>query len=552
MLLEELQEQKLRERAERTGVWYDLVSFLAVRRDLSAIEDVYRRLPISHERDRAICEVFLQEISPVPPNHLHARLHQVNDPWLYYTHTKGLLRKDHVAEALSLAREHLVRNPHDTTCINLIYRYLLKAGEKSLAQLLLDTTLGANPIQKDMEYLLNAASQTPLYLDTFPKRFSISFYLPVYNVEHHLAYTLEAVFGQNYPLYEVIVANDASPDRSREIAQAYPVKIVDHPENRGLAAARNTAFHTAAGDFVATVDTDAYPTPHFLRNIMMEFENGDPRIAGAGGRFLELYREQPADLYRSRYLHQDGGEHRECPAPMLFGCNTVFRKDDVLSVGGYDEKYRTHGEDADISRRLADAGFWLLYTPHGVAYHMRRDTPETVLQTRWKYYFWYLEENGYYASPTQLVHLFLEYVKVCASRIQKDINDHCESLLYLHVLMVVHNTFLDLRQAQLEKTFTPAQARGLQQTLWNAFLEIDREFDGNLAPAIMRDTTHLLVGSPTIEPPPQTGLFAEGFSVFLAHLKSILSKDIYPLICQSAATCEQVYRLQKTEKAEHP
>lgn len=546
MTPEQYQLEKLQERATRTGVYYDLVSFLAAQRDMQGVEEIYRRLPISHERDRAICEVFLQETGLRSLTRLHALLQKVNDPWLLYSHTKFLLRTGRISEAMTLARENLAHNQRDTVCINLICRYLLAAGEKSLARLLADASLGANPVQKDVERLFDARTPPDLFLETFPRIFSIAFYLPVYAVERFLRFALEAVFGQNYPLKEVLVINDASPDYSREIAETFPVKIVDHPTNRGLAAARNTAFATASSELVATVDTDAYPTPDFLRNIVMEFENSDPQIVGVGGRFLELFREKPADLYRARYLHQDGGLHRECPAPMLFGCNTVFKRADVIRIGGYNEKYRTNGEDADISRRLTSAGLWLTYTPHAITYHRRTDTPESVLQTRWKYYFWYLEENGYYASTPQLAHLFLEYVRACSTRIQKDITENHVSLLYLHVLMVVHNTFLDLLQSEKEKTFSPEQVRGLQQAIRDVFTEVDKEYGGTLSQFVLRDTAHLLLPAPAQELP-QTGLFAEGFRVFLAHLKSLLSRDIYPLICQSADLCELEYGRKTTE-----
>ena len=535
------QERRLREHAERAGEWYNLAVFLSVRRAWQEIDEIRKKIPASHSRDRLACDLVLCDIEQTPPAVLLSRLIEVNQVWCYYTFAKYLLRRGQVGETLALAKEMLFRNPRSVSVVNLALQFLVSVGEINLARLVLETTLGANPVQRDMEeFLQNPSSLPELYLDTAPRCFSVTFYLPMFRVEPYLRYSLEAVFSQNYPLAEVMAIDDGSPDASREIAAAYPTRVLDHGSNRGLGAARNTAFRVAQSDFVATVDTDAYPAPDYLLRAMMEFENASTRVAGVGGRLVELHRERPADLYRARYLLQDGGICRECPAPMLFGCSTVFRREAVLAVNGYGEQFRTNAEDADISRRLLEAGHWLVYTPELVAYHMRRDSPESVMQTRWRYYFWYLHQHNCYTSPTTLGHILNEYVKICEARLRQDRAEGRNVLLYLHVLMLVHSTFLDLNQAREEGMLSREQCAAYQNALWNVFSNMDAEFGGDLLDYIRRDTQHLFCGAPQ---PAKTrnAFFDEVFHAFLSQVSALLPRELYLAVGKSRRRVDDHY-----------
>lgn len=89
--------------------------------------------------------------------------------------------------------------------------------------------------------------------------------VPVYGVEKYIERCARGLFEQTYPDLEYVFVNDCTPDNSMEVLKKvmedYPdrkdaIKIVDHAKNRGLAAARNTAYDNATGDFVTIVDSD--------------------------------------------------------------------------------------------------------------------------------------------------------------------------------------------------------------------------------------------------------------------------------------------------------
>ena len=92
----------------------------------------------------------------------------------------------------------------------------------------------------------------------------LSFVVPAYNEEAYLPACLESILTQIDPATsglapgtcEIIVVNNASTDRTREVALRYPgVTVVDEPR-KGLTFARQAGFAASTGDLIANVDSD--------------------------------------------------------------------------------------------------------------------------------------------------------------------------------------------------------------------------------------------------------------------------------------------------------
>lgn len=101
----------------------------------------------------------------------------------------------------------------------------------------------------------------------------ISIVIPVYKVSAYIADCLRSVCEQTYPHIEVILVNDATPDDSMEQAapwiqkmqeRGYTVQVVNHPENKGLSAARNTGIKAATTEWVYFLDSDDELTPQCI------------------------------------------------------------------------------------------------------------------------------------------------------------------------------------------------------------------------------------------------------------------------------------------------
>lgn len=90
-----------------------------------------------------------------------------------------------------------------------------------------------------------------------PDHFSVI--IPAYNGARYLGQAIQSVLEQTYPHFEVIVVDDASPDHTGRVAQAFDdarVKYVRHETNRGAVAARYTGVCASTGDVIALLDQD--------------------------------------------------------------------------------------------------------------------------------------------------------------------------------------------------------------------------------------------------------------------------------------------------------
>ena len=95
----------------------------------------------------------------------------------------------------------------------------------------------------------------------------VSILVPVYGVERYIERCTESLMEQTYEDIEYIFVDDATPDRSIEILEdvvaRYPkrrsqVRILQHKNNKGISAARNTAVAAAVGMYMLHVDSDDY------------------------------------------------------------------------------------------------------------------------------------------------------------------------------------------------------------------------------------------------------------------------------------------------------
>lgn len=88
----------------------------------------------------------------------------------------------------------------------------------------------------------------------------VSIIVPVYNVERYLDCCLESIRSQTWPWLEIIVVEDGSTDGSLACLQPHladpRVRLLQHPRNAGLSAARNTGIAAAGGEYVLFVDSD--------------------------------------------------------------------------------------------------------------------------------------------------------------------------------------------------------------------------------------------------------------------------------------------------------
>lgn len=101
--------------------------------------------------------------------------------------------------------------------------------------------------------------------------------IPVHDGEAYLAEAIESVLAQTVPCGQLVVVDNASSDRSAEIARGYErVELVSEPQ-LGIGPARNAALAAARGDYLAFLDADDLWVPDKTARQLAAFE-ADPEL----------------------------------------------------------------------------------------------------------------------------------------------------------------------------------------------------------------------------------------------------------------------------------
>jgi len=209
---------------------------------------------------------------------------------------------------------------------------------------------------------------------------SVSLIIPAYNAEKYIGFTIESLIRQSHADLEIIVVDDGSTDRTREIACGYAEtddRITVLPQkNLGVATARNTGIEVAKGEFVGFIDADDIWHSTAVAKMLSRFEGASPDLG--------VVYTWSADINEENRV--TGGVHaskaRGHVYPLLIFHNflgnassTIIRKRCLEEVGGYRPEFDLGCEDFDLYLRLASRFEFDVVPEFLVAY---RRTPEAM------------------------------------------------------------------------------------------------------------------------------------------------------------------------------
>ena len=228
-------------------------------------------------------------------------------------------------------------------------------------------------------------------VDTTPTTFSdtVSPHVAVVITSHDravlLATAIKSVQLQTIDRWECIVVDDGSTDGSVAVAQRFAdadsrIRVVEHSECRGLAAARNSGVRVASAPAVCFLDDDDFLLRDSLETRWNALASQPSDVAGAFCDWVNTDPEVGLEVFdEPRTPHRRGtvtfatfrrGTPFIATAPLL-------RSEVLRSVGGFDESFR-RAEDAELWLRILRGGFRFVDAGHvGVAY--RRSPNSMVL-----------------------------------------------------------------------------------------------------------------------------------------------------------------------------
>ena len=117
-----------------------------------------------------------------------------------------------------------------------------------------------------------------------PDEISVSVIVPAFNMELFIEECLRSLFEQTVDRLEIIVVDDGSTDRTREIVESLvppegkSLRLISKP-NGGLSSARNAGMKAAQGRWIGFVDADDWVASSMYSVLLSEAESAGAELA---------------------------------------------------------------------------------------------------------------------------------------------------------------------------------------------------------------------------------------------------------------------------------
>lgn len=166
------------------------------------------------------------------------------------------------------------------------------------------------------------------------KNTKISVIVPVYNREKFIGRCLRSLLSQSMGLnnFEILLVDDGSTDATNKIYESFSdeIRIIKHKKNLGLPSALNTGIKKAKGRYVVRVDSDDYVNSEFLQILFLFIAENPKYDAVACDYYIVNDREQTI-------------KRVNCSKSPI-GCGIMFKTENLVEIGLYNEKFFLHEE----------------------------------------------------------------------------------------------------------------------------------------------------------------------------------------------------------------
>lgn len=210
--------------------------------------------------------------------------------------------------------------------------------------------------------------------------------IPAYCAAGTIAACLIALKAQaTERTFEIIVVDDASTDRTAELAQEHGATVLQQPKRLGAAAARNKGLQVARAEIICFTDADCQPRDDWLEQMLVPF--AQQSVSGAKGiyatrqpqltaRFVQVEYEDKYDLLRKQ-------EHIN----FIDTYSAAYRRSTLVANDGFDEDM-TYLEDQELSFRLAARGYKMVFAPGAVVIHQHSATLRAYARKKLTIGYW--------------------------------------------------------------------------------------------------------------------------------------------------------------------
>lgn len=209
----------------------------------------------------------------------------------------------------------------------------------------------------------------------------VSVIVCTYDRPHYLKKLFKKLKEQSYKSFEVIVVYSQKDIKTHNICTQYKnIKSVVVPTNH-MMLQRNAGISNSAGKYIGFIDDDAIPeNTDWIKNYVKKFES-DPKIAALGSNVYNYHAKGyefsigMCNDYGFQVFNCTKEEMEELKNkgfyPRAQGCNSFFKKDAIIEIGGFDMTYKYYADETDICVKLIKAGYKVDYAEDATVIHFK-------------------------------------------------------------------------------------------------------------------------------------------------------------------------------------
>ncbi len=212
--------------------------------------------------------------------------------------------------------------------------------------------------------------------------FKVSVVIPCWNSRQWLNGCLDALRGQDFRDFEVLVVDDASTDGSAGYVQAHfpEVTLIQKIRREGFAKTVNEGVRVSSGEYVVLLNTDTRPSPSWLGELVRTMDRSPPKVGSLASCMEKMddpnLIDSTGDLLTWYGQALKRGNHKpvsgcDCTGEILAACAgaALYRREFLQVTGGFDEEFGSYLEDIDLGLRGRLFGYTCRYVPSATVLH---------------------------------------------------------------------------------------------------------------------------------------------------------------------------------------
>jgi len=181
--------------------------------------------------------------------------------------------------------------------------------------------------------------------------------------------------------------DDASSDGTGGVARESGADAVVRIEHGGASAARNAGLSRARGDLVLFTDADCTPDHEWIQRMVAPF--ADQGVAGVKGTYRSRQKSLVARLVQLEFEYRYERMATLDSIDFIDTYAAAYRRAILDEEGGFDTEYPVpSAEDVDLSFRLSQKGYRLVFAPDAWVWHIHPTSLAAYLRRKMRFGYW--------------------------------------------------------------------------------------------------------------------------------------------------------------------